>query len=128
METYRAQNNAITTLDTEPCTIEFPTFAGLAHEHFVIFKNKYTTAAQARGISRIDQVEKLRDRLTGKASAYLPKEGIGDIDAAWEYLGQVYGDSYSILNFYLAPQTPGIVTTSLACRGEGRVAQDDPEP
>ena len=40
--------------------------------------------------------------LTGQASAYLPREGIGDIDVAWEYLGQVYGNSHPILNFHLA--------------------------
>ena len=113
METCLAQNSATTTLnqtplhiqkllDTKPCPVKFPTFAGLANEDFVIFRDRFTTAAQARGISRIDQVDKLRDMLTGKALAYLPKEGIGDIDVAWEYLSQVYGNSHTILNFHLA--------------------------
>ena len=77
METYRAQNNATTTLDTEPCTIEFPSFAGFAHEDFVIFKNKNTAAAQARGISRIDQVENLRDH------AHLVDGAIGGAPAGY---------------------------------------------
>ena len=113
METCPTQNSATTTLnqtplhiqkllDTKPCPVKFPTFAGLANEDFVIFRDRFTTAAQARGISRIDQVDKLRDMLTGKALAYLPKEGIGDIDVAWEYLSQVYGNSHTILNFHLA--------------------------
>ena len=92
METCSAQNNATTTLnqtplhiqrllDTKPCPVKFPTFAGLAEEDFIVFKNRFTTAAQARGFPRVYQVDKLRDTLTGKALAYLPKEGIKDIDA-----------------------------------------------
>ena len=113
METCVAQNSTTTTLnqtplhirrllDTKPCLIKFPTFAGLAGEDFTIFKDRFKTAAQARGTPRNYQLSKLRDMLTGQASAYLPREGIGDIDVAWEYLGQVYGNSHPILNFHLA--------------------------
>ena len=108
METCLAQNSATTTttliqklLDTNPCAVKFPTFAGLDSEDFVIFRDRFARAAQARGISKTDQVDKLRENLTGRALAYLPPEGIGDIDVAWKHLERVYGGSRTILNFYL---------------------------
>ena len=52
-------------------------------------------------ISRRDQVEKLREVLTGKALANLPPDGIMDIDQAWEYLEQAFGNPYTLLNFRL---------------------------
>ena len=68
-------------LDTKLCPVKFPTFAGLANEDFVIFRDRFTRAARDR-ISKIDQVDKLCEVLTGKALAYLPPEGIEDIDTA----------------------------------------------
>ena len=88
--------------DTKPCPVKLPTFAGLAFEDFIIFKDRFTKAARDNKIPRTDQVEKLCEVLTGKALAYLPQEGIGDIDLAWEYLEQAFGNPYTILNFHLA--------------------------
>ena len=113
MGTCLDQNNATTTLnqtllhiqkllDTNPCPVKFPTFAGLDKEDFVIFRDRFARAAQARGICKTDQVDKLREVLAGKALAFLPPEGIGDIDVAWTHLEQVYGNSRTILNFHLS--------------------------
>jgi hypothetical protein len=78
------------TLTTEP---------GLASEDFVIFRGRFTRAAQNR-IHTNDQVDKLREALAGKALACLP-QGVEDIDIAWKYLGQAFGDSRTILSFHL---------------------------
>ena len=66
-----------------------------------MFKEKFSKAAQDNMISRRDQVEKLREVLTGKALANLPPDGIMDIDQAWEYLEQAFGNPYTLLNFRL---------------------------
>ena len=66
-----------------------------------MFKEKFSKAAQDNMISRRDQVEKLREVLTGKALANLPPDGVMDIDQAWEYLEQAFGNPYTLLNFRL---------------------------
>ena len=65
--------------DTKPCPVKLHTFAGLTFEDFIIFKDRFTKAAQDNKIPRTDQVEKLREVLTGKALAYLPQECIGTL-------------------------------------------------
>ena len=60
METCLAQNNATTTLnqtplhiqrllDTKPCPVKFPTFAGLAEEDFIIFRAAPTQLPRPEG-------------------------------------------------------------------------------
>ena len=84
------------------CPIKLPTYAGLFCEDFIIFKDKFTKAAQEYKISRTDQEEKLCEVLTGKARAHLPTEGIRRIEHAWEYLEQAFCNPHTTQNFRLA--------------------------
>ena len=59
---------------TKPYPIKLSTYAGLRSEDFLMFKDKFTKAAGDNKISRTDQTEKLREVLTDKALAHLPKE------------------------------------------------------
>ena len=46
-------------------------------------------------------MEKLRECLTGKAAANLPLNGLRDIEEAWKFLEQTFGDPYTSLNYRL---------------------------
>ena len=61
-------------------------------------------------ISRRDQLEKMRECLTGKAAAKLPLNGLRDIEEAWQFLQEAFGNSYTNLNYRLSRigQTPGL--------------------
>jgi hypothetical protein len=80
-------------MHNKPSYVKLPTFAGLASEDFIIFRDRFTRAARNR-IHTNDQVDQLREALAGKALTCLP-QGVEDIDIAWEYLGQAFGDSPS---------------------------------
>ena len=86
-------------MDNKLSCVKFPTFAGLASEDLVIFRDRFTRASQ-NGIHTNDQVDKLCEALTGKALACLPQE-VEEIDIAWKYLEQAFGGSRTILNFHL---------------------------
>ena len=66
------------------------------------FKDKFNQAAENNKISRKDQVEKLREVLTGNALNHLPEDGIKNIDQAWDYLDQAFGNPHTCLNHRLA--------------------------
>jgi hypothetical protein len=87
-------------MHNKPSYVKLPTFAGLASEDFVIFRDSFTRAAHNR-IHTNDQVDQLREALAGKALACLP-QGVEDIDIACKYLGQAFGDSRTILSFHLS--------------------------
>jgi hypothetical protein len=53
-------------------------------------------------ISRKDQVDKLREVLSGRAKDHIPLDGIRDIEHAWELLDQAFGNPQTVLNFRLA--------------------------
>ena len=74
------------------------------------FKDKFNLAAENNKITRSDQVEKLREVLTDNALNHLPVNGIRDIDHAWEYLDQAFGNPHTCLNHRLAKVTamPGL--------------------
>jgi hypothetical protein len=92
------------------CPTKLPTFSGESHEDLLTFKDKFNEAAENNKISRHDQVNKLREVLTGSALSHLPVDGIKDIDQAWEYLNQAFGNPHTCLNHRLAKVTemPGL--------------------
>ena len=92
------------------CPTKLPTFGGEEHEDLLTFKDKFNLAAENNKISKTDQLEKLREVLTGNALNHLPVDGIKDIDVAWEYLRQAFGNPHTCLNHRLAKVTamPGL--------------------
>ena len=92
------------------CPTKLPTFSGDSYEDLLTFRDKFNEAAENNKISRHDQVDKLREQLTGSALNHLPIDGIKDIDHAWEYLNQAFGNPHTCLNHRLAKVTemPGL--------------------
>ena len=77
------------------CPVKLPAYAWLISEDFFTFGDKFTKAAEDNMITRKDQVDKLREVITGKAVANLPLEGIRDIDQVWGYLETAFGNPHS---------------------------------
>jgi hypothetical protein len=98
-----------------------PSPAGEPSEDFIMFKDK---AARDNRISKRDQVEKLREVLTGKTLAYLPQDGIGDIENAWEYLDQAFGNPYTLLNFRLNKIREMVGLTNMVEENDPQFAAD----
>ena len=65
---------------------QLPSYSGAISEDFFAFKDTFHRAAADNRISRRDQVEKLRECLTGRAAANLPLSGLRDIEEAWHLL------------------------------------------
>ena len=86
---------------TKACPVKLPTYSGLIGEDFITFKDKFYKAAVDNRIPRRDQVDKLRECLTGRALANLPTNGLRDIEHAWEYLETTFGDPYTSLTYRL---------------------------
>jgi hypothetical protein len=82
--------------------IKLPSYSGYASEDLIAFKDKFQKAAVDNTISRRDQVEKLRECLTGRAAANLPLNGLRDIEEAWRFLQEAFGNSYTSLNYRLS--------------------------
>ena len=75
----------------------------MPHEviHVVGFKDDFHKAATDNKVSKADQVDKLREYLTGKAAQALPKNNVKNISEAWKYLKQAYSNSFSALSHRL---------------------------
>jgi hypothetical protein len=55
-------------------------------------------------------VEKLRECLTGRAAANLPLNGLRDIEEAWQFLQEAFGNPHTSLNYRISRirETPGL--------------------
>ena len=55
-------------------------------------------------------MERLRECLTGRAAANLPLNGLRDIEEAWQFLQEAFGNSHTSLNYRLTRirETPGL--------------------
>jgi hypothetical protein len=90
--------------------IKLPSYSGDASEELITFKDKFQKAAVDNRISRRDQLEKMRECLTGEAAAKLPLNGLMDIEEAWQFLQEAFGNSYTDLYYRLSRigRTPGL--------------------
>jgi hypothetical protein len=90
--------------------INLPSYSRDASEDLITFKDNSQKAAVDNRISRRDQLEKMRECLTGKAAAKLPLNGLRDIEEAWQVLQEAFGNSYTNLNYRLSRigRTPGL--------------------
>ena len=110
IETTDIKQGIFADRSAKTCPINLPTYSGALSEDFITFKDKFNKAAVDNRISRRDRIEKLRECLTGKAAANLPLNGLQDIEEAWKYLEDTFGDPYTSLNYRLARirEIPGL--------------------
>ena len=110
IEASDTKQGLYTDRQTKACPVKLPTYSGLISEDFITFKDRFHNAAIDNKIPRRDQVDKLRERLTGRALANLPANGIRDIEHAWEHLETTFGDPYTSLTYRLTKiqKTPAL--------------------
>ena len=78
--------------------VKLPTFSGNQSEDFLEFLEKFSKAVIANKIPKEDQLDKLREVLSGKAKAQVPAK-TEDIDRAWELLKSAFGDPMLLLKY-----------------------------
>ena len=94
------------TLDsTRPEQRKFKTFSGTLGEDFLYFKKDFEETVIANRISRSNQLEKLRECLTGEALKHIPKNMTGGLTAAWTALQVMFGDPSRLFKFRLKALT-----------------------
>ena len=102
VEKFDANMGLYSDRPAKSCPTKLPTFEGQDHEDLITFKDKFNLAAENNKISKTDQVEKLREVLTGNALSHLTVDGITDIELAWEYVDQAFSNPHTCLNHRLA--------------------------
>ena len=102
IEKSDAKRALYTDRPAKTCPTKLPTFGGQDQEDLITFKDKFNKAAENNKISRTDQIEKLREALTGNALNQLPVDGLRNIDQAWEYLEKAFGNPHTCLNHRLS--------------------------
>ena len=78
--------------------VKLPTFSGNQNEDFLEFLEKFSKAVIANKIPKEDQLDKLREVLSGRAKAQVPAK-TEDIDRAWELLKSAFGDPMLLLKY-----------------------------
>lgn len=81
--------------------LKYPTFSGEPGQDLVKFKEKVVYRFKRNQVSKLDQLEKLRETLKGQALRLVP-DSMKDIDAAWAALEDAFGDSSRILQHRLS--------------------------
>ena len=83
---------------TNPCPQQIPSYSGTLSEDFITFKDNFKKAAEDNRISKTDQLDKLREALTGSAAPCIPPDGVTSVDDAWSILEKKFGDPLTHLN------------------------------
>ena len=78
---------------------KFKTFSGALGEDLLFFKNDFEEAVIANRITKSNQLEKLRECLSGEALKQVPKNLTGGLEAAWNALKSMFGDPERLLKF-----------------------------
>ena len=90
----------IRTLDSsKPEQRIFKKFGGTPGEDFLHFKKDFEEAVLANRISKSNQLEKLRECLSGEALKQVPKNMTGGLESAWLALKVMFGDPERLLKF-----------------------------
>ena len=76
---------------------KFKKFSGSPGEDFLHFKKDFEEAVIANRISRGNQLEKLRENLTGEALKQVPRNMTGGLSSAWQALKVMFGDPERLL-------------------------------
>ena len=99
VDTVEGQDNArgLYSLDVNSgAKLEYPKFSGKFSEDFVKFQDKMERAFKANRVPKVDQVDKLREMLSGFALSLVP-DNMRSIDAAFQALKQQWGDPERVL-------------------------------
>ena len=92
-------DRALYTLDTTPGEkVKWPKFAGSIEENFAKFKEKFENAAKLNRTSKVIQLTKLRECLSGYPLSLVP-ETTTDITEAFKILTGLYGNVSRVLAF-----------------------------
>ena len=76
--------------------LKYPTFSGDPGQDLLKFKEKMVYRFNRNRVSKMDQLEKLRESLKGQALRLVPESMI-DVDAAWSALKDAFGDPSRVL-------------------------------
>ena len=76
--------------------VEYPKFTGKFSECFVKFQEKMERALKANRVPKMDQVDKLREHLSGFALSLVP-DTVKDIEVAFKALEDQWGDPGRVL-------------------------------
>ena len=86
------------TQEKEPSSkLEYPKFSGKFSECFLKFREKMERAFKANRVPVVDQVDKLRDQLSGFALSLVP-DSMKDIKVAFQALHDQWGDPERVLD------------------------------
>ena len=80
--------------------LKYPTFSGEPGQDLIKFKEKMLYRFKRNQVCKIDQIEKLRENLKGKALRLVP-DSMKDIETAWTALHEAFGDPSRVLHFRL---------------------------
>ena len=78
---------------------KFKSFSGALGEDLLFFKNDFEEAVIANRITKSNQLEKLRECLSGEALQQVPKNMTGGLESAWNALKSMFGDPERLLKF-----------------------------
>ena len=93
---------ALYTLDSaKRDPIKMPLFEGNDDEDFTLFKEKVEKAFVQNRTTKADQLEKLRESLTGYPKKLIPENSTKSVEQAWEILGKAFGDPERVMNYFL---------------------------
>ena len=90
------RRNLFTLDNTKAEKVKFPTFSGDKKEDFFKFKIKMEQAFLKNRVVLCDQFDKLKENLRAEALKHVP-ETVTDLDVAWSYLKEGFGDPLRIL-------------------------------
>ena len=91
VEKEDARRNLYTLEKVSGSHIEYPKFSGKSSECFVKFKEKMERAFKANRVPKIDQVDKLRENLSGFALSLVP-DTVKDIEVDFQALSDQWRD------------------------------------
>ena len=93
---------ALFTLDSaKRDPIKMPLFEGNDDEDFTLFKEKVEKAFVQNRTTKADQLEKLRESLTGYPKKLIPENSTKSVEQAWEILGKAFGDPERVMDYFL---------------------------
>ena len=97
MEKEDNKRNLFTLEKDTGAKIEYPKFSGKFSECFLKFKDKMERAFKSNRVPKVDQVDKLREQLSGFALSLVP-DSVKDIEVAFKSLEDQWGDPDRLLN------------------------------
>ena len=80
---------------TKRTEVKYPSFGGGDGEDFLKFKREMLDGFAKNRVSRDEQVDVLRSKLSGYPKSMVPEDG--NIDTAWIDLGEMYGDASRVM-------------------------------